>query len=139
MGVKCELCGDQFSRSDNLKRHVLSVHGGGTIFKCDECDYQTPRKFDLTRHVSKMHSDLHFCEQCVFSSETKDEYMEHLKTHESVTKRKREEDEAGPSSFKCMLCSNRCNEKKDLLKHVNEEHNDEVVHHCNKCNYQTKS
>ena len=88
MGVKCELCGDQFSRSDSLKRHILSVHGGGTIFKCDECDYQTPRKFDLTRHVSKMHSDVHFCEHCLFSSETKGDYMEHLKTNESVAEKK---------------------------------------------------
>ena len=33
----CESCGKSFSREDNLKRHIHTIHEGPKYHKCESC------------------------------------------------------------------------------------------------------
>ncbi|CAG5116304.1 unnamed protein product [Candidula unifasciata] len=63
--IKCEECGKQFKRRENLTRHVLS-HTGIKNHRCEVCGMAFTEKGSLTRHTKSQHDLLrpHVCYVC---------------------------------------------------------------------------
>ena len=53
---KCTICPQAFSRINDLKRHVSTVHLKLRDFKCDQCDKAYSSKPPLNTHIRKNHS-----------------------------------------------------------------------------------
>ena len=51
----CQICGKNFTRKSDLKRHVDSVHRGIINFRCESCHKNFKRKSDLKRHTETIH------------------------------------------------------------------------------------
>ncbi|KAJ8955057.1 hypothetical protein NQ314_006937 [Rhamnusium bicolor] len=56
----CSICYKTFSRSDNLKRHVSSIHSNISyiekkMYKCNACLMQSTYKNNVIRHLKRVH------------------------------------------------------------------------------------
>ena len=67
MSNKCNQCGCEFSRKDNLKSH-LKIHTGEKSNKCSQCDYASSNASSLRTHL-KTHSGEkpNKCNQCDYA------------------------------------------------------------------------
>ena len=63
-GLSCSECGRVFTRPDNLKRHVKSVHSREKSFTCDECGKSFATKDKLKQHQRSHQEKLHECSRC---------------------------------------------------------------------------
>lgn len=50
----CQLCGRNFDRVSNLKRHML-LHSGIKPFKCLYCNYHATQKANVVQHLASRH------------------------------------------------------------------------------------
>ena len=51
----CSLCQKTFSWDVDLKRHMLTIHGG-ILFKCPTCERTFNRKDSYNRHMKTRHA-----------------------------------------------------------------------------------
>lgn len=56
----CSICCKTFSRSDNLKRHLSSIHSDTScvkkmMYKCSACSMQSAYKNNIIRHLKRVH------------------------------------------------------------------------------------
>ena len=63
-GLSCNECGRVFTRPDNLKRHVKSIHSREKLFSCQECGKSFATKDKLTRHGKVHQEKLYECPRC---------------------------------------------------------------------------
>ena len=71
--MQCSICNGTFSRKDNLKRHLLNVHGvqeeddsvstKEKSFACSQCDTTFTEKKNVNRHMKKKHDVVHQTER----------------------------------------------------------------------------
>ena len=60
----CCVCGEIFTRKDNLHRHHNARHGGenfGSEFKCHDCNKQFSRQGTLKKHIETVHLKCEYC------------------------------------------------------------------------------
>jgi len=75
---RCDLCGDRFTRKNDVKRHMKLIHEKPRNFQCEECE-----KYFLTEENLKTHQEKHrrqlICRKChhVFGKRTY--YDNHIK------------------------------------------------------------
>ena len=51
---RCEFCGSNFTRIDNLNRHIQLAHSKERVtFDCENCGQSFNRRWNLDRHVEK--------------------------------------------------------------------------------------
>ena len=50
-GYVCDQCGKGFTRSQDLKRHIQSLHSGVKEFTCDKCEKSFATRDILRRHI----------------------------------------------------------------------------------------
>lgn len=53
----CSICGQQFSKTVNLRRHY-KVHTGEKPYPCPACPYHASRKEHVEKHMSRIHPHL---------------------------------------------------------------------------------
>ena len=100
----CHICGDDFKRKENLKKHMKNKHGesGPQIFPCPQCDYKATQKSALSRHIKTVHESQEFpCDYCDKVFGRKDNLNAHVKKNHS--KRKATEDLSGPAKQPRLL------------------------------------
>ena len=51
---KCEICGNEFSNNDYLKKH-MKLHADENVLKCPECPYASKVKDSVRQHHKRMH------------------------------------------------------------------------------------
>ena len=75
---RCELCGDRFTRKNDVKRHMKLIHEKPRNFQCEECE-----KYFLTEDNLKTHQEKHRrelkCRKCDHMFGKKAYYDNHIK------------------------------------------------------------
>ena len=56
----CKLCGESFTRTNSLKRHILSIHEQRRPYACPQCDQKFKIKYHLQKHVERYGSFVSF-------------------------------------------------------------------------------
>ena len=134
---KCEYCGKEFRRKDNLTRHVKS-HLNLREFPCTECSKAFNAKPDLKNH-QKIHAAKrlantqngqndtaggeenidslwkHRCEFCGKLFLRKDNFTRHMQSHLNLRE------------FKCTQCDRAFNSKPELRNHLKIHHAESVA------------
>ena len=80
---KCESCGKSFSRVDNLKTHIHTVHESHKDHKCESCDKSFTEVGSLKKHIyiiHKGHKD-YKCKSCGRSFSRADHLKKHLQRY----------------------------------------------------------
>uniref|UniRef100_V5G9B5 C2H2-type domain-containing protein n=1 Tax=Anoplophora glabripennis TaxID=217634 RepID=V5G9B5_ANOGL len=98
----CSICCKTFSRSDNLKRHLSSIHSSNShlkmkMYKCSVCSMQSTYKNNVIRHLKKVHA-VEECEEPSSSYEQINDDVIQQKGETSIVKEK-------PSSRFCETCN----------------------------------
>ena len=55
-GYKCESCGQSFSRSERLKKHIHTIHEGYKDYKCNFCGTSFSQAPNLKKHNRAFHN-----------------------------------------------------------------------------------
>ena len=74
----CEKCGNKYSRSSHLRRHIKSKHD---YFKyaCDHCDFQTTIQYHLKKHIEESHEEVKYiCDLCDYKATRKSNLRRHF-------------------------------------------------------------
>ena len=114
----CQICGKNFTRKSDLKRHVDSVHRGIINFRCESCHKNFKRKSDLKRHTETIHrGSISFpCQSCGKNFSRKRDLKRHTELiHE------------GSINFQCQICGKNYTRKSDLKRHTDAAHEGENV------------
>ena len=125
----CHLCGKQFSRSPNMRKHVKFIHNPENIFlQCEKCEYKTPIRDSMMKHVMNVHSiaklvPCHICGKKVKQSTLRDH-----------VKRKHEEQK----KVRCEVCGSEVLNSQALWQHMRKVHQ-ERQHLCEQCSYTAAS
>ena len=63
---KCSLCESRFSKTNDLRRHISSVHEGKRLYQCDNCEKSFKESGHLKSHIRRIHEGLkpHQCTFC---------------------------------------------------------------------------
>ena len=81
LGLKkyeCELCGDKFTRRNDVKRHSRLIHEKPRDFQCEVCQKYFVSDASLKSHISK-HETEFLCLMCSHKFEKKEHYEDHVK------------------------------------------------------------
>ena len=84
--------------TDNLKKHIQTVHEGKNQFKCNFCDHECATNYHLKRHIEGVHERIKpfKCNICDYESATKANLNKHVESvHEGIKPFK---------PFKCNSC-----------------------------------
>ena len=52
----CNICGREFNRLDNLRKHEL-IHTGQKPYSCPHCPYRAVLKGNVTKHIQARHAE----------------------------------------------------------------------------------
>ena len=102
MGYSCKTCPKKFTQLQNLTRHERIIHGAKKPFVCDQCSESFSRADALKRH-QKRHQGMitHTCNNCRKGFYRHDKLVKHqVHCQGNSLKRKRDEDDSGPSPKK---------------------------------------
>ena len=114
---QCDQCNKQYSRKDNLKQHIDTVHEGKkSVFACDHCNKQYSQKGHLNQHIASVHDGKKFdCDQC----NKQFYYKTHLNRHiASVHDGKKSE---------CDQCNKQFLDKGNLKRHISAVHDGKAL------------
>ncbi len=121
---KCRECDKIFARSDNLSRHVETVHRGLREHVCAECGKAFCDKFSLRRHMRLVHKGEkeHVCGQCGKAFGQKVNLMRHFEAmaHNGMPRKSRGEDTA--KNYECRECGNMFTRSDNLNHHMRTVH-----------------
>ena len=75
---RCELCGDRFTRKNDVKRHMKLIHEKPRNFQCDECEKYFLTEDNLRTHQEKHSRELK-CRKCQHMFGKAAYYSDHIK------------------------------------------------------------
>ena len=140
----CDVCGEIFSRKDNLHRHHNARHGGENFeseFKCHDCNKQFSRQGTLKKHIEIVHLN---CEYCGKQFVTKNNLRIHIQGAHEVNTNEHSECEVCDKHFEkkddykkhneciitCKFCFDRFCTRRAMDAHLNSKH---TFFHCEFC------
>ena len=75
---RCELCGDRFTRKNDVKRHMKLIHEKPRNFQCEECEKYFLTEDNLRTHQEKHSRELK-CRKCQHMFGKATYYQDHIK------------------------------------------------------------
>ena len=75
---RCELCGDRFTRKNDVKRHMKLIHEKPRNFQCEECEKYFITEDNLRTHQEKHSRELK-CRKCQHMFGKVAYYSDHIK------------------------------------------------------------
>jgi len=75
---KCDLCGDRFTRKNDVKRHTKLIHDKPRNFKCDICQKYFVTEENLKSHKNKHKNEMK-CRVCNHGFGKREYYDNHIK------------------------------------------------------------
>ena len=143
----CEQCEMQFTRKDNLKKHVQLAHEGKPDYICPVCQKGFVHKRDFTVHCENVHKGGRkgrisknkefyngrkfeyatlFCHQCDYSCRHSQQLTIHISTkHEG-------------ERHNCSQCDKRYTHIQDLNKHIKADHEGRRFK-CDLCDFEART
>ena len=84
----CDLCNEEFGRSEKLRMHKIKVHNVGKGHTCKICHKVFNRHTALTQHVRTVHEKMkdYVCDLCGVNLATRDYLKKHLKNVHKISK-----------------------------------------------------
>uniref|UniRef100_A0A1A8QYU0 Myoneurin n=1 Tax=Nothobranchius pienaari TaxID=704102 RepID=A0A1A8QYU0_9TELE len=145
----CERCGFKFATSSNYKIHIR-LHSGEKPYVCDICGQAFAQSSTLTYHKRRHTGEKPYqCDLCGMSFSVSSSLIAHARKHTGETpyrcsqskcdakfvtsselkKHMRRLHPDGNSGVQCLLCGNRFASVKNMIKHQEKAHADEVRQH----------
>eukprot|EP00347_Sterkiella_histriomuscorum_P002662 403367283 len=111
---KCSACSKEFTRKENLKNHVLSVHMNLKQFECLICNQQFSERANMIVHM-RIHDNIkpYKCEICAREFRSKGNYNDHQRRHMNIRR------------YECNFCDQKYFRKYQLQSHVVARHQTE--------------
>ncbi|XP_062907481.1 zinc finger protein 142 isoform X1 [Mobula hypostoma] len=125
--LQCPHCQKFFTSKGKLKVHLMRELGVKS-HHCPLCDYSAVEKNSLNRHMASMHenttnfySEVYACPACEEKFTVSNALKEHMKTHKEERQ-----------LLHCLEgdCGYMAEERKDLVRHLEEVHGAQVVECC---------
>ena len=118
---RCEVCGDVFSRSANLRRHFMK-HKKTSVIPCPVCGKEFAQVDHMEDHKAEIHSgDQPFtCDMCFKLYADSDSLKEHYNFHKI------------DKHYKCATCGKEFNRSDSLTMHLM-NHTGDVRYRCDVC------
>ena len=94
---KCSWCESKFSRTSDLRRHILFVHEKKQQFQCDHCEKSFIKGSHLKGHVEAVHEGKkpYECNICDYKSAKNSDIKRHIQSvHEGANKKSEVENES---------------------------------------------
>ncbi|KAK7878189.1 hypothetical protein WMY93_031186 [Mugilogobius chulae] len=145
----CERCGFKFATSSNYKIHIR-LHTGEKPYVCDICGQAFAQSSTLTYHKRRHTGEKPYqCDLCGMSFSVSSSLIAHARKHTGETpykcaqpqceskfvtsselkKHMRRLHPDGNNGVQCLLCGNRFASVKNMIKHQEKAHADEVRQH----------
>ena len=118
--IDCPICGRPFTRSTNLRAHML-IHTGDRPYACKVCNKNFIRSSDVKRHML-VHTGVRPY-SCVLCHQRFALYQ-NLKTHMDI--------HSGVKPFKCTFCTKSFSRDRGLKRHML-VHSGDKPHSCEEC------
>ena len=117
------------NHSENLSRHLRTVHQNIRAFACTRCDYSAKEKAALKQHEKGIHDQEkeYKCEDCSYATARKAHLHQHIKAKHAQIR-----------DVMCDKCEYTTSDKSNLYKHQLKMHDAErgfKQHHSFKCYY----
>ncbi|XP_029943141.1 myoneurin [Salarias fasciatus] len=146
----CDRCGFKFATSSNYKIHIR-LHSGEKPYVCDVCGQAFAQSSTLTYHKRRHTGEKPYqCDLCGMSFSVSSSLIAHARKHTGETPYKCPQEKCdakfvtsselkkhmrrlhpaeGNSGVQCLLCGNRFASVKNMIKHQEKAHADEVRQH----------
>ncbi|XP_077591619.1 uncharacterized protein LOC144209278 [Stigmatopora nigra] len=145
----CERCGFKFATSSNYKIHVR-LHSGEKPYVCDVCGQAFAQSSTLTYHKRRHTGEKPYqCDLCGMSFSVSSSLIAHARKHTGETPYKCSQPQCessfvtsselkkhmrrlhpdGTNGVQCLLCGNRFASVKNMIKHQEKAHAEEVRQH----------
>ena len=118
--IDCPICGRSFTRSTNLRAHML-IHTGDRPYTCKVCNKNFIRSSDVKRHMLVHTGERPY--SCVLCHQRFALYQ-NLKTHMDI--------HSGVKPFKCTFCTKCFSRDRGLKRHML-VHSGDKPHSCEEC------
>ena len=121
---KCSLCESRFSKTNDLRRHISSVHEGKRLYQCDKCEKSFKESGHLKSHIRRIHEGLkpHQCTFCDKKFADKKNYTRHIISVHDVK-----------MPHKCNFCDTTFTLYTNLRKHIKIVHEGKKSYECSVC------
>ena len=126
--VICTICGVELNKM-RLKLHMIRKHGQESKFTCRHCGKGFTAGYLLRAHEFSHNSVQPFACHCGKRFKT----MYGLKTHRNVHQGGRGSNVSSGRNYPCTFCGHVFNVRYLLDNHRYKEHQDQLVHKCDKC------
>ena len=110
---KCSLCKSSFTRNNDLKRHISSVHEGKRPFNCEKCDSTFKESSHLKSHERRVHegTKTFSCTYCDKRFSGNNDLTRHLSTVHGVK-----------TPYNCNFCDISFKWNSNLRRHLKSVH-----------------
>ena len=118
---RCVYCGNEYKRSQELRRHILQHRSDLPPSSCPLCGKKYLRRSDMLVHVRVAHEGLRkYCDLCEFSAGYRSEVNRHRRTQHLGER------------FPCSLCGKEFVSAQNLAQHRDNTHI-QIKHDCAIC------